>query len=69
MWPERPGVAKVLLTLRKMSLSINLPKFCGPRDQAYLRFYLTLRKMIERYQFTQGMWFEEPSMTKVLFDT
>ena len=45
MWPERPGVAKVLLTLRKMSLSINLPKVCGPRDQAYLRFCLTLRKM------------------------
>ena len=25
--------------------------------------------MIKRYQFTQGMWFEEPGMTKVLFDT
>ena len=21
-----------------------------------------------KYQFTQGMWFEEPSMTKFLFD-
>ena len=21
------------------------------------------------YQFTQGMWFEEPDTTKVLFDT
>ena len=21
------------------------------------------------YQFTQDMWYEEPSMTKVLFDT
>jgi len=24
--------------------------------------------MIKRYQFTQGMWFEELGMTKVLFD-
>ena len=22
-----------------------------------------------KYQFTQGMWSEEPGMTKVLFDT
>ena len=28
-----------------MSLSINLPKTCGPRIQAWLRFYLILRKM------------------------
>ena len=24
--------------------------------------------MIKRYQFTQGMWSEEPGMTNVLFD-
>ena len=28
-----------------------------------------LRKISKRYQFTQGMWFEESGMTKFLFDT
>ena len=28
-----------------MSWSINLPKVCGSRDQAWLRFCLTIRKM------------------------
>ena len=53
----------------QMSGSINLPKACGLRSQAQLRFCLILKKMIKRYQFTQGMWSKEPGMTKVLFDT
>ena len=53
-----------LLNLR----SVNLPKACGLRGQAWPRFYLTQGYLLKKYYFTQGMWSEEPSMTKVLCD-
>ena len=51
-----------------MSLSINLPKACGPGSQTWLIFCLILKKRSLEYQFTQGMQFEELDMTKFLFD-
>ena len=48
--------------------SVNLPKACGLKSQAWPMFCLTLRNNV-KYEFTQGMWFEEPGMTKVLFNT
>ena len=67
-WFEELGITKILFNIQMLG-SINLLKVCDPRSQAQLRFCLILGKIIVRYQFTQGMWFEEPSMTKVLFDT
>ena len=51
-----------------MSLSINLPKACGLESQTWLIFCLILKKRSLEYQFIQGMQFEEPDMTKFLFD-
>ena len=45
MWSEESGISKVLLILRKMSLNINLPKACGPRNQTWLKFCLIFRKI------------------------
>ena len=40
-------MAKILLTLRKILRSVNLPRACGLRSQAWPRFYLTLRNNVK----------------------
>ena len=35
------------LTLRKILESVNLPKACGLRSQAWPKLYLILRKILE----------------------
>ena len=63
-------MAKVLFNhLYKMSLSVNFPKTSGPRSQAWLRFCLITYKDVNKYEFGQSIWSEEPSMIKVLFNT
>ena len=46
--------------------SISLRKVCGPRRQAWPRFCLILKQVAQN--INHGIWSEDPSMTKVLFN-
>ena len=40
-----------------------------PKQPGIAKVLFNTQKSNLTYQFTQGMWFEESGMTKVLFDT
>ena len=48
--------------------SVNLPKACGLRSQAWPMFCLTLRKILESINLPKACGLK-PSMVKVLFNT